>query len=86
MNIEIMHFLFAILQDRYDIPGHGERYIMKTLNDLWKVHNCRVKKDHFTKYDNDEKRIENRPHEIPLEDFKILLKYWADEGVQVTHL
>ncbi|KAL6550154.1 hypothetical protein OROMI_020642 [Orobanche minor] len=27
-------------------------------------------------------RIGNRPHDIPLEDFKIFLKYWADEGVQ----
>ncbi|KAL6580027.1 hypothetical protein OROMI_008051 [Orobanche minor] len=31
---------------------------------------------------SDEKRFENRPHDIPLEDFKNLLKYWADEGVQ----
>ncbi|KAL6571205.1 hypothetical protein OROHE_002848 [Orobanche hederae] len=39
-------------------------------------------KDLRFKYDSDEKRTENRPHDIPLEDFKILLKYWADEGVQ----
>ncbi|KAL6558324.1 hypothetical protein OROMI_018674 [Orobanche minor] len=68
--------------DRYNIPAHGEKYINKTLNSLWRVHKSRVKKDHYTKYDSDEKRIENRPHDIPLEDFKNLLKYWADEGVQ----
>ncbi|KAL6580437.1 hypothetical protein OROMI_008461 [Orobanche minor] len=66
----------------YDIPAHGGKYINMILNSLWRVHKSRVKKDHNTKYDSDEKRIENRPHDIPLEDFKILLKYWADEGVQ----
>ncbi|KAL6580881.1 hypothetical protein OROMI_006804 [Orobanche minor] len=39
-------------------------------------------KDLRFKYDSDEKRTENRPQDIPLEDFKILLKYSADEGVQ----
>lgn len=50
------------------------------------MHKSRVKKDHYTEYDSDEKRIENRPRDIPLEDFKVLLKYWADEGVQVSIL
>ena len=42
-----------------------------------------MKKEHYTKYDSDELRIENRPLEIPLEDLKLLLKYLADEGVQI---
>ncbi|KAL6574897.1 hypothetical protein OROMI_012182 [Orobanche minor] len=69
-----------------DTPAHGEKYINKTLNSLWRVHKSRVKKDHYTKYDSDEKRTENRPHDIPLEDFKILLKYRADEGLQISTL
>ncbi|KAL8135257.1 hypothetical protein AgCh_010064 [Apium graveolens] len=73
----------VVEKDRYDIPAQGEKYLNKTLNTLWRVHKSRVKKAHYTKYDSDEKRIQNRPHEIPLEDFKVLLKYWADEEVQV---
>ncbi|KAL8147689.1 hypothetical protein AgCh_005133 [Apium graveolens] len=68
--------------DRFDIPAQGEKYLNKTLNTLWRVHKSRVKKAHYTKYDSDEKRIQNKPHEIPLTDFKVLLKYWADEEVQ----
>ncbi|KAK1386249.1 hypothetical protein POM88_023984 [Heracleum sosnowskyi] len=30
----------------------------------------------------DEERLEHRPRNIPLQDFKILLKYWGDEDVQ----
>ncbi|KAK1388336.1 hypothetical protein POM88_016514 [Heracleum sosnowskyi] len=29
-----------------------------------------------------EERLEHRPRNIPLQDFKILLKYWGDEDVQ----
>ncbi|XP_063948205.1 uncharacterized protein LOC108217084 [Daucus carota subsp. sativus] len=68
--------------ERYDIPDGGLKWINKTLNTCWRVHKSRVKKEHYTKYDTDEQRLENRPLEIPLEDFKLLLKYWADEGVQ----
>lgn len=78
-----MHFMFHILQERYDIPERGQKWINTTLSTCWRVHKSRVKKDHYTKYGTDEERIENRPDEIPLEDFKLLMKYWADEGVQV---
>ncbi|KAL8115937.1 hypothetical protein AgCh_022435 [Apium graveolens] len=69
--------------DRFDIPAQGKKYLNKTLNTLWRVHKSHVKKAHYSNYDSDEKLIQNRPHEIPLEDFKVLLKYWADEEVQV---
>ncbi|KAL8116811.1 hypothetical protein AgCh_023105 [Apium graveolens] len=39
-------------------------------------------KEHYTKYDTDEQRLENRPHKISLDDFKFLMKYWGDEGVK----
>ncbi|KAL8124269.1 hypothetical protein AgCh_012061 [Apium graveolens] len=73
----------SLTHDRYDIPAQREKYLNKTLNTLWRVHKSRVKKAHYTKYDSDEKWIQNRPHEIPHEDFKVLLKYWAEEEVQV---
>lgn len=42
-----------------------------------------MKQNHYSEYDNDEERIRNRPDCIPLEDFKMLVKYWSDEAVQV---
>lgn len=56
---------------------------MHTLNESWRRYKCRLKARYFKKYATDELRIENRPTTIPLEDFKLLLKYWGDETVQV---
>ena len=54
-----------------------------TMNAAWKVHKSRMKKQFYSRYETDEERLENRTERIPLEDFKILLKYWGDEAVQV---
>ncbi|KAL6509887.1 hypothetical protein OROGR_022375 [Orobanche gracilis] len=35
-------------------------------------------------YKSDEEKLKHRPRQIPLADFKILLKYWGDENVQAT--
>lgn len=78
-----MRYNFDILQDKYSIPQQGEKWVFNTFNSLWRTHKSRMKKAHYTKYDTDEERIQNRPDQIPLEEFKMLLKYWSDEGVQV---
>ncbi|KAK1368211.1 hypothetical protein POM88_034303 [Heracleum sosnowskyi] len=36
----------------------------------------------FLRFLQNEERLEHRPRNIPLQDFKILLKYWGDEDVQ----
>ncbi|KAL8155298.1 hypothetical protein AgCh_000610 [Apium graveolens] len=35
-------------------------------------------------YATDEEKMQNKPDDIPLEDYKILLKYWGDPDVQET--
>ncbi|KAL8109482.1 hypothetical protein AgCh_025541 [Apium graveolens] len=37
-------------------------------------------------YATDEERMQNKPHDIPLEDYKILLKYWGYPDVQGKNL
>lgn len=74
---------FDTLQNRYIIPQQGEKWVFRTLNSLWRTHKSRTKKKYYTKYDNDDERIQNRPDHIPLEEFKMLLKYWSEEGVKV---
>lgn len=76
--------MFDILQARYDIPEDGRKWVYTTLSVAWKLHKARVKKAYYTKYDNDEERLENRPDRVPLEDFKMLLKYWGDAKVQLV--
>lgn len=50
--------------------------------ELWRIHKSRFKVRYYTKYHTDEDRLKNRPQSIPLEKFKVLLKYWGDESVQ----
>lgn len=59
---------------------------MTTMRDQFRTHKSKIKRDHYTKYDTDEERLQNRPRSIPLVDFKIILGYWADEKVQVIIL
>lgn len=67
---------------KYIIPEEGKDWVLRTLDDNWRVYKSRVKSRCFTKYDNDEDRIRSKPPNIPLEQFKVLLKYWSDESVQ----
>ena len=44
-----------------------------------------MKTKHYSNLPNDDERMAKRPDDIPLEDFKTLLKFWADEHVQVIY-
>lgn len=56
---------------------------MRTIRDAWRVYKCRIKKNHYTAYDNDDERIKNRPDDIPLAEFKALVAYWGTAKVKV---
>ncbi|KAL6544369.1 hypothetical protein OROGR_010866 [Orobanche gracilis] len=68
--------------DKYIISDDGKEWVMRAMRDACRVYKCCIKKKHFTAYDNDDERIKNKPDDIPLEDFKVLLMYWADEQLQ----
>ena len=74
------------LQDKYIIGDECRKYVMTTMRDLFRGHKARIKRDHYYKYATDEERLENRPREIPLADFKMLLGYWADEKIVVKFM
>ena len=57
---------------------------MTTMRDLFRGYKARIRRDYYYKYQTGEERLENRPREVPLKDFKILLEYWADEKIAVT--
>lgn len=59
---------------------------MITMRDEFRGYKARIKRDHYTKYATDKERLQNRPRDIPLKDFKMLLSYWGDEKIQVTTL
>ncbi|KAL8105340.1 hypothetical protein AgCh_029216 [Apium graveolens] len=74
--------LWQYVKDKYIISEEGYKYVMTTMRDQFKGYKASIKKDHYSKYDTDELRLQKRPREVPLKDFKILLNYWGDEKVQ----
>ncbi|KAL8092246.1 hypothetical protein AgCh_034510 [Apium graveolens] len=68
--------------DKYIIFEEGYKYVMTTMRDQFRGYKASIKKDHYSKYDTNQLSLQNRPRQVPLKDFKILLKYWGDEKVQ----
>ncbi|KAL8134557.1 hypothetical protein AgCh_009539 [Apium graveolens] len=67
---------------RYIIPDECEKWVEDSIHAAWKGYKCQIKAAHYTTYTNDEDRLQNRPDDIPLERFKMLLEYWNDDSVQ----
>ena len=65
------------------MPDELEYWVIETIHSSWKMYKSRIKAGHFVAYENDEMRSANRPDDIPLETFKMLLAYWNDESVQI---
>lgn len=73
------------MQDKYIVPEDAKPWVNKTMSDQFRSYKSRIKRDNYNPYPTDEERLAHRPEEVPLSDWKILLTYWADEKVQVTH-
>ncbi|WOH08469.1 hypothetical protein DCAR_0727910 [Daucus carota subsp. sativus] len=69
----------TVKPQKYIIPEEGKDWIMKTIDESWRVYKSRFKAQYYTKYDTDEDRLKNRPQHISLEQFKSLIAYWGDE-------
>ncbi|KAL6555066.1 hypothetical protein OROGR_006324 [Orobanche gracilis] len=76
--------LWQYVKEKYIIPEEGFKWVNKVMADQFRTYKSRIKKDHYNAYKSDEERLKHRPRQIPLADFKILLKYWGDENVQAT--
>ncbi|KAL8094205.1 hypothetical protein AgCh_035908 [Apium graveolens] len=67
---------------KYIILEEGKYWVLKTLDDNWRVYKSRVKSRYFKKFYNDRDRVKSKHVNIPLEQFMVILKYWSDEDVQ----
>ena len=67
---------------RYIIPDEGKDWVLRTLDDNWRVYKSRIKSRCFKKFNNDRDRIKSKPANIPLEQFMALLRYWNDYFVE----
>lgn len=83
INCTCVLYFVDFFQQRYIIPDECETWVLKTIQSSWKTRKSRIKKAHYKAFETDEERMENRPNDIPLESFKMLLEYWNDESIKV---
>ncbi|XP_019258922.1 PREDICTED: uncharacterized protein LOC109237116 [Nicotiana attenuata] len=67
---------FCPLNEKYDIPDEAKKWIFESVCSAWRKYKSQLKATHFTSYENDELRMENRPVDVPESHFKDLLNYW----------
>ncbi|XP_074352079.1 uncharacterized protein LOC141691240 [Apium graveolens] len=82
---ELSNFLGTVAKDNVSLTYVNWHVVPAQLKkQMWEytLFKCRVKTKYYNKYETDEERLERRPETVPLEDFKMLLRYWGDEAVQ----
>ena len=71
------------MQKRFDVPDEGKKYVMKTINDNWKLYKHRLKKATYDAFDTIEEILANRPQHVPETQFIHLLELWNSATAQV---
>ena len=79
----LIRFFINGCKARYIIPDELEKWVLESIHSCWRGYKSRTKASHYTTFEIDEIRLANRPDDIPLETFQMLLEYWNDETVQV---
>ncbi|GER51440.1 plant transposase [Striga asiatica] len=74
--------IFDYVKKKFIIPEEAMEYVLSSVGDLWRSHKCRIKKKHYTGYENDKERWMNRPKSISDSHFKELLEYWKLDEVK----
>ncbi|XP_016436071.1 uncharacterized protein LOC107762232 isoform X3 [Nicotiana tabacum] len=71
--------MWKYIKETYDIPDEAKPWVFESVCSAWRKYKSQFKTTHFTTYENDELRMENRPVDIPKSHFKDLLKYWNSD-------
>jgi hypothetical protein len=80
----ILIFLIDVAQSKIDIEERGKKWVFKTICSSWKTNKCRLKKKHFNANMTEVYNLKNRPSSVPLEQWRILMKYWKSSKVVVS--
>ncbi|KAD3066893.1 hypothetical protein E3N88_34773 [Mikania micrantha] len=68
--------------EKYDVPDVAKTWVLKTIGKSYKVHKCRFKQKHFYQFKDNKTRWNNRPNNIPEDDFRQLLRLWSNKDVE----
>nr|XP_016440143.1 PREDICTED: uncharacterized protein LOC107765940 isoform X3 [Nicotiana tabacum] len=74
--------IWEYTKNKHDIPDSAKRYTFETVRDSWRKHKCKLKDYHFDPYESGESRMQHVPEDVPVCQFKELLRYWNSEKLQ----
>lgn len=75
-----------MVQSKFDIDKFGKKWVFKTLSSSWRTHKCRLKKKYFNENMTEGYNLRNRPSIAPLEQWKVLVKFWKSNKAEVRFL
>ncbi|XP_021754316.1 uncharacterized protein LOC110719645 isoform X2 [Chenopodium quinoa] len=78
--------IWKFVNSKYILPAKLKGWVMGKLDSSWRVFKCRIKRNHYYKYDSYEERLKHRPKRVPESHFKTLLAYWDSNEAKKTSL
>uniref|UniRef100_A0A803LWF3 Uncharacterized protein n=1 Tax=Chenopodium quinoa TaxID=63459 RepID=A0A803LWF3_CHEQI len=75
-KVPIKEKIWKFVNSKYILPSKLKGWVMGKLDSSWRAFKCRIKRDHYYKYDSYEERLKHRPKRVPESHFKTLLAYW----------
>ena len=72
-----------MVQQKFDVGEHAKKWVLGTICSSWRNHKCRLKKKYFKPSMSSEYNFKNRPPSVPLEQWKILVKFWKSDFAKV---
>ncbi|XP_057449367.1 uncharacterized protein LOC130740706 [Lotus japonicus] len=74
--------IWGYVNDKFIIPDKGRKAVFSCINDAWRRHKCRIKRNYFLKYSSMKERLKHCPTTIPKAHFKQLMTYWRNSTIQ----
>ena len=71
------------MQSKFDIEERAKKWVLGSICSSWRNHKCRLKTKYFFPNMPHDYNFKNRPPSVPLEQWKILIKFWKSDIAKV---
>ncbi|BFG20936.1 hypothetical protein CerSpe_072100 [Prunus speciosa] len=77
MPDHILDDIWKDVQDNTDVLNAYRPHCLKVVGNRWRDWKCWLKKEWYDKYETNEERLAITPPQVPIDQWKILVKYWG---------
>ncbi|XP_027912157.1 uncharacterized protein LOC114171147 isoform X1 [Vigna unguiculata] len=75
--------MWKTVLSKFDIEERAKKWVLGSICSSWRNHKCRLKTKYFFPNMPDDYNFKNRPPSVPLEQWKILIKFWKSDIAKV---